>query len=233
MARKRKFDMSKVESFKRCAEGIHTAKIVEVQENTTQAGDDMLTMAFEVIRGDSKDARVYDNFVLTDKALWKLKQLLQALGVKCDGKIVLDLDRLVGKVCDITVYHEEYNGKLKARIDEYTAIKRESSDDDEDDYDDDEDDEAEAEDNEPEEKPAPKKAPAKKTAAKGKKKPEPEPEADDDDDWDDDEDEEPEEKPKKKAAKPEPKKKAPAKKKADPEPEDDDDWDDDDEDWDE
>lgn len=232
MARKRKFDMSKVESFKRCAEGIHTAKIVEVQENTTQAGDDMLTMAFEVIRGDSKDARVYDNFVLTDKALWKLKQLLQALGVKCDGKIVLDLDRLVGKVCDITVYHEEYNGKLKARIDEYTAIKRESSDD-EDDYDDDEDDEAEAEDNEPEEKPAPKKAPAKKAAAKGKKKPEPEPEADDDDDWDDDEDEEPEEKPKKKAAKPEPKKKAPAKKKADPEPEDDDDWDDDDEDWDE
>ena len=234
MARKRKFDMSKVESFKRCAEGIHTAKIVEVQENTTQAGDDMLTMAFEVIKGDSKGARVYDNFVLTDKALWKLKQLLQTLGVKCDGKIVLDLDKLVGKVCDITVFHEEYNGKLKARIDEYTAIKRESSDD-EDDYDDDEDDEPEAEDNEPEEKPEPKKAPAKKAAAKGKKKPEPEADDDEDDDWDDDEEpeSEPEEKPKKKAAKPEPKKKAPAKKKAEPEPEDDEDWDDDDEDWDE
>lgn len=232
MARKRKFDMSKVESFKRCAEGIHTAKIVEVQENTTQAGDDMLTMAFEVIKGDSKGARVYDNFVLTDKALWKLKQLLQTLGIKCDGKIVLDLDKLVGKVCDITVFHEEYNGKLKARIDEYTAIKRESSDDDE--YDDDED-EDDTEDSEPEEKPEPKKAPAKKTAAKGKKKPEPEADDDEDDDWDDDDEpeSEPEEKPKKKAAKAEPKKKAPAKKKAEPEPEDDDDWDDDDEDWDE
>lgn len=231
MARKRKFDMSKVESFKRCAEGIHTAKIVEVQENTTQAGDDMLTMAFEVIKGDSKGARVYDNFVLTDKVLWKLKQLLQTLGIKCDGKIVLDLDKLVGKVCDITVFHEEYNGKLKARIDEYTAIKRESSDDDE--YDDE--DEDDTEDSEPEEKPEPKKAPAKKAAAKGKKKPEPEADDDEDDDWDDDDEpeSEPEEKPKKKAAKPEPKKKAPAKKKAEPEPEDDDDWDDDDEDWDE
>ena len=159
MARKRKFDMSNVGDFKRCAEGNHIAKIVEVQENTTQAGDDMLTMVFEVIKGDSKGARVYDNFVLTDKALWKLKQLLQALGIKCDGKIVLDLDKLIGRACDILVYHEEYNGKTKARIDEYTAIKHQQDSDDE--FEDDED---EA----PEEKPA-KKAPAKKAA---KKKPE-------------------------------------------------------------
>ncbi len=222
MARKRKLDMSKVEAFTRCAEGVHTAKIIEVQENTTQAGDDMLTMVFEVIKGDSKGAKVYDNFVLTDKALWKLKQLLQVVGVKCDGKIVLDLDKLVGKVCDILVYHEEYNGKTKAHIDEYTAIKHQQDSDDED-FDDDED-----EDEEPEEKPAKKKsAPAK---SKAKKKPEPEDEdEDDDEDWDEEEEEE-EEKPKKKAAKPA-KKSAPKKSKK-PEPEDEEDWDDD-EDWEE
>ena len=219
MARRKKLDFSGVESFTRCSEGQHTAKIVEVQENTTQGGDDMLTMVFEVIRGDSKGAKVFDSFVLTDKALWKLKQLLQVLGVKCDGKIALDLDKLVGKICDIAVYHEEYNGKLKARIDEYIALKRSDDTDDEDDDDD--------EDEEPEEKPAKKSAPKKKAPAK--KKPEPE----DDDDWDDDDDEAEEEKPKKKAPakkKAAPKKKAPAKKK--PEPEDDDDWDDDDDDWD-
>lgn len=213
MARKRKFDMSKVESFKRCSEGIHTAKIVEVQENTTQAGDDMLTMVLEVIKGDSKGARVYDNFVLTDKALWKLKQLLQAIGMKCDGKIVLDLDKLVGRVCDIAVYHEEYNGKLKARIDEYTALQGSSGDEDEVD---------EEEDDEPEEKPV--KKPAKKT----KKQPEPEPE-DDDEDWEDEEDEEEKPQPKKKSSKSS-SKKAPEKKS---EPEEDEDWDDDDEDWEE
>lgn len=213
MARRKKLDFSKVESYTRCSEGQHTAKIVEVQENTTQAGDDMLTMVFEVIKGDSKGAKVFDNFVLTDKALWKLKQLLQVVGVKCDGKIALDLDKLVGKVCDIAVYHEEYNGKPKARIDEYIALKRSDDTDDEDDDDEDE---------EPEEKPAKKAAPKK-----SKKQPELE---EDDEDWDEDEaeDEAEEEKPKKKAA---PKKKAPAKKK--PEPEDDDDWDDDDEDWEE
>ena len=216
MARRRKLDMSKVESFKRCSEGVHTAKIVEVQENTTQAGDDMLIMVLEVINGDSKGARVYDNFVLTEKALWKLKQLLQAIGMKCDGKIVLDLDKLVGRVCEITVYHEEYNGKTKARIDEYSAIKHQNGSEDE--YDDDE------MEDEPEEKPE-KKAPVKKS----KKQPDPEPE--DDEDWDEDEEEE------KKEEKPIPKKasKSKSKKKVEkkPEPKDDEDWDDDDEDWEE
>lgn len=212
MARKKKLDFSKVESYTRCSEGQHTAKIVEVQENTTQAGDDMLTMVFEVIKGDSKGAKVFDNFVLTDKALWKLKQLLQVVGVKCDGKIALDLDKLVGKVCDIAVFHEEYNGKLKAKIDEYIALKRASDDEDEDD---------DEEDDEPEEKPIKKKAPAKKA-----KKEEPE----EDDDWDDEDDEE-EEKPAPKKKAPKPAKKAPAKK-SEPEDEDDD-WDDDDEDWEE
>lgn len=208
MARRKKLDFSKVESYTRCAEGQHTAKIVEVQENTTQAGDDMLTMVFEVIKGDSKGAKVFDNFVLTDKALWKLKQLLQVVGIKCDGRIALDLDKLVGKVCDIAVYHEEYNGKMKARIDEYIALKHS----DDDDYDEDD------EDDEPEEKPTKKKTSAKKAT---KKQSEPE---EDDEDWDDDE-EEPKPATKKKATKAAPKKKA-------PEPEDDDDWDDDDdEDW--
>lgn len=220
MARRKKLDFSNVESYTRCEEGQHTAKITEVQESTTQAGDDMLTMVFEVIRGDSKGAKVFDNFVLTDKALWKLKQLLQVLGVKCDGKIALDLDKLVGKICDIAVYHEEYNGKMKARIDEYIAIKRADTDDDIDDDDD--------EDEEPEEKPA-------KKPAKAKKKPDPKPEPDesDDEDWDEDEEEEEPPKTKKKAsAKAAPKKKASAKKS---EPEDDEeDWDDDDdEDWEE
>ena len=226
MARRMKLDFSGVESYTKCAEGQHTAKIVEVQENTTQAGDDMLTMVFEVIRGESKGAKVFDNFVLTDKALWKLKQLLQVVGVKCDGKIALDLDKLVGKVCDIAVYYEEYNGKTKARIDEYIALKSSGSDDE--DYDD------EDEEEEPEEKPAKKKAASTKSKTKKKPEPQPEPEGEsEDEDWDDEEDEEPEEeeKPKKKAAKS--KTKAAPKKTKKPEPEEEEDWDDDDEDWEE
>lgn len=201
MARKKKLDFTNVESFAKAAEGRHRVKIVEINEQTSQGGDDMLVFVFEVIKGDSKGARVYENCVLTDKALWKLQQILQAIGIKCDGKVALDLDKLIGKVCEIDVFHEEYEGRTRARIGEFfKATSAKSSDDEDVDDEDDIDDE-----DEEEEEPAPQKSKkSKKQPAKGKskkkpepaskktakkKQPEPEDDDDDDDDWDDDDDE--------------------------------------------
>lgn len=232
MARKKKLDFSNVESFAKAAEGRHRVKIVEINEQTSQGGDDMLVFVFEVIKGESKGARVYENCVLTDKALWKLQQILQAIGIKCDGKVALDLDKLIGKVCEIDVFHEEYEGRTRARIGEFFKATSAKSNDDEDvDDEDDIDDE-----DEEEEEPAPKKSKKQPAKGKSKKQPDPEEEEDDEDeDFDDDEEDEEEEvKPAKKSSKKSTKKPAPKKsaKKKQPEPEedddDDDDWDDDD-----
>ena len=223
MARKLKLDFTGVESYSRCSEGIHRAKVAEIQEKTSQGGDDMLQIAMEVVAGADKGCRVFDNCVLTDKALWKFKQLLSALGVKCDGKVAVDLDGLIGKTCDIEVFHEEYNGQTRAKISNYSKVAASA------DVDDDDDDEEE---DEEEVKPSKKQkaAPAKK---KPVKKDEPE---DEDEEEDEDDEEEEEEAPKPTKKKPAPEKKAaPAKKtakKPEPEPEEDDDEDDDD-DWEE
>lgn len=236
MARKVKVDMTGVESYSKASEGIHTAKVVEILEKTSQGGDDMLQFAFEIIKGEDKGSRVFESFVLTDKALWKLKSFLQAVGMKADGKLVLDLDKLIGKICDIEVFHDEYNGQKRAKISDYYKVgKGGSTESDEDEAD--EDDEDEEEDEAPAKKPS-KKAPDKKTPApKGKKKPAEEEDEDEDEDFDeDDEDEEEEPTPKKKSKKkPEPPKKSkkPTKGKKKPEPEEEDEDDDDDDDWEE
>lgn len=226
MARKLKLDFTGVESFSRCSEGIHRAKVAEIQEKTSQSGDDMLQVAMEVVAGADKGCRVFDNCVLTDKALWKFKQLLSALGVKCDGKVAVDLDGLIGKTCDIEVFHEEYNGQNRAKISNYSKVV--ASDDADDD--DEEEDEEEVKPSK-KSKAAPAKTPAKK---KPVKKEEPE---DEDEEEDEDDEEEEEEAPKPTKKKPAPAKKAApakktAKKKPEPEPEEDDDEDDDD-DWEE
>lgn len=227
MARKLKLDFTGVESYSRCSEGIHRAKVAEIQEKTSQGGDDMLQIAMEVVAGTDKGCRVFDNCVLTDKALWKFKQLLSALGVKCDGKVAVDLDGLIGKTCDIEVFHEEYNGQTRAKISNYSKVAASADADDDDD--DEEEDEEEVK---PSKKPkaAPAKTPAKK---KPVKKEEPE---DEDEEEDEDDEEEEEEAPKPTKKKPAPEKKAaPSKKtakKPEPEPEEDDDEDDDD-DWEE
>lgn len=197
MARKLKVDFTGVEAFQRVSEGIHRSKIVEIQEKTSQGGDPMLQVAFEVTQGEDKGNRVFDSLVLTDKALWKFKSLLQALGMKCDGKVAVDLDNVIGKMVDINVFHEEYNGQTRAKISEFIKISSKAEDDD------DEFEEEEDEEEEEEETPKTrKKAPAKKSSTKKKPEPEPEEDEDEDDDWEEEEADE------------EPKKKAPAKKSA-------------------
>ena len=222
MSRRMKVDMTGVESYSRCPEGQFPAKLIKLEECTIQgSGDDGLKAKFEVTGGSGKGSNVFETFSLGEKALWKLKMMLEAMGMKATGKMTLDLDKLEGKSVGIEVVHDEFNGRKQAKISQYLKLSElEDTEADEDDEDEDDDDE----DEEPVKKHA-KKAPAKKS----KKQPDPD-EDEDDDEEDDDEDEEEEKPAPKKSSK-----KAPAKaakkssKKAKPEPEDDDedDWEDD------
>ena len=236
MARRVKVDMTGVESYNKASEGQHVVRILSIDEKTSQGGNDMLQCCFEVVKGSDKGCRVYENYPLIDTALWKLKGMLQAIGMKAEGKISLDLDKLIGKQLIVEVIHEDYNGQERARVSECRKLSAASEDDDEDLDEDDFEEEEEEE--------TPKKKTARKTTSKkkstAKKKPDPEPEEDDEDEDFEEEDEEEEEKPKKKAASKKTTKKTATKKtakKKQPEPEEDDDeedWDEaDEEDWEE
>lgn len=219
---KKKVDFSGVEVFNKAPEGTHVVKVASVEEVTFQGGNEGFKVAFEITKGAGKGARVYENFPLVDTALWKLKSLLVAIGIKADGRVTLDTDKLIGKTLEIDVYHEDYEGKTRAKVGEMRKLVKSKAEDDDDDIDEDDIDDIDDEDEEEEEKP--KKASAKKSASKPKRKPEPEEE-----DEDDEEDDEEDEKPAKKSKKATPKTKAKSKKKSEPE-DDDDDWDDDDDD---
>lgn len=229
-SKKVKLDFTGVESFQRPSEGQHVAKIVSAELKQSQGGNDMIVVAFEVTKGQDKGARVFENYPLSENALWKLKGMLQAIGMKCDGKVQLDLDKLIGKICIVEVIDDEYNGQVRSRVQECRKLAAVAEDEEEDDIDDDEDDDEE------EEEAPKKKAPAKKESKPAPKKkapmnpPEEDDEDEDDEDWDDEDEDEEEEKPAKKPAKKTaaPAKKTPAKKKPEPEDdEDDDDWDED------
>lgn len=220
MSRRMKVDMTNVESYTRCPEGQFPAKLVKLEECTIQgSGDDGLKAKFEVTGGSGKGSNVFETFSLGEKALWKLKMMLEAMGMKATGKMTLDLDKLEGKSVGIEVVHDEFNGRKTAKIAQYLKLS-ELEDTEADEEDDDEDDDDEE----------PVKKPAKKTPAKKSKK-QSEPDEDEDYDEEDGDEDEEEEKPAPKKSS----KKAPAKatkkssKKAKPEPEDDDedDWEDD------
>ena len=221
MARRVNVNMTGVESYTRCPEGEWLARLTKIEEGTVQgSGDDCLKARFEVIKGSAKGCTVFETFSLTERALWKLKSFLEAVGMKANGKLSIDLDKLEGKVCIIDVIHDEYNGSKRAKISAYIKPDEE---------DEVEDDDEEEEEDEPPRKPVKSSKPAKKA-----KKPVVEDDEDEDEDEDDEDDEDEEEEPpkpvKKPAKKPAQAKKAPVKaKKQVEEDDDDDDWEDDDE----
>lgn len=225
MSRKVKVNMEGVESFTRCPEGEWLAKLKKADMGEVQgSGDDCIKAQFEVIKGSAKGNTVFETFSLTEKALWKLKSFLDAAGMKSNGKLTLDLDKMEGKVCIIDVIHDEYNGQKRAKISSYIKPGEdeddEEIDDEDDDIDEDEDDEEEEAPKKKGKKAASKSSPAKKS----KKRPEPE---DEDEDEDEEEDEPAPAKSKKgkKAAPAKSKKKA---KVEDDEDDEDDDWEEDD-----
>lgn len=223
MSRKVKVNMEGVESFTRCPEGEWLARLKKAEMGEVQgSGDDFIKAQFEVIKGSAKGNTVFETFSLTEKALWKLKSFLDAVGMKSNGKLTLDLDKMEGKVCIIDVIHDEYNGQKRAKISSY--IKPGEDEDDEDEDDDDEDDDIDEEEEAPKKKG--KKAASKSAPAKKSKK-HPEPEEEDEDDDDDEEEDEPAPAKSKKG-----KKAAPAKSKKKAKDEDDDE-DDEDDDWEE
>lgn len=124
MANVVKVDFSGVESYLKCAEGEHIAVLKETELKTSEAGNDMISCVFEVVAGSSSGAKVYDNFVLTEKALWRLKTYLECIGIKADGKLKLDLDKITGKKLIIEVAHEEYKGQTRARISDFKKLAK-------------------------------------------------------------------------------------------------------------
>lgn len=197
---KKIFDFTGVETFQRAPEGVHTAKVAKIDEVTFQGGNVGFKITFEVISGIGKGTRVIESYPFVDAAMWKLKAFFEACGIRAHGRIAIDTNKLIGKTVEITVKHEEYNGQLRARIQEVNRLVSEDIDDEiDEDIDEMEDEEIESEEKEEEKPKKEAKKIEKKSVEKNTKATKKsikkatefeEDEEDDDDDWDDWDDEE-------------------------------------------
>ena len=92
-------DFTGVQSSSFIEEGVHTVKIKDAEFKKAQTGSDQLQLTFEAADGRIRSAW----YNLLPQALWKLKGVLETLGIPCEGKIKLNTTQFKGKVCVITV----------------------------------------------------------------------------------------------------------------------------------
>lgn len=127
----------------RVPEDDYKAKIIEIIDKPSSAGDPMLTLTYQITEGKHKGKKIKDRIVLTEKVLWKLRQLLEAQGKTVPEKLFkLNIDKLMGPEVAITVVDgEPYRGRIKSEIGDVQSVDvlEDSDEDDDDDTDDDED----------------------------------------------------------------------------------------------
>ena len=102
-------------------------EVVSVEEKESGEGNPYLAWKWKIVDGTHKGATIYDNTSLKSTALWRLKGLLECLGIKADGRLSLNLAELKGKRAWTSTTTEIYQGKAKSRISEFLRTPPEGS----------------------------------------------------------------------------------------------------------
>lgn len=118
-------DFSGTETSAVVEEGDYTVEVVEVEQKTSEnSGADYLSMEFKITDGEFEGKKLYHNCSLQPQALFNLRGVLEALGFEVpQGVMELDTADLIGETCNVSVTHEQYEGKTKARISEFYSAE--------------------------------------------------------------------------------------------------------------
>lgn len=108
-------DFSSVPSREPLEEGVYHLQIAKVEETTSSTGNPMLKVEYDVL-GVEGNRKLWDNYVLIDKCLWKVKELFDALGIDTSVLVEMDVDELVGLEVQAKVIQETYNGDIMNRV---------------------------------------------------------------------------------------------------------------------
>ncbi len=102
-------DFTSVPSREALEEGTYELTIKKAEEKVSSTGKPMIVILFE--EPNSK-AGIFENYVLTPDALWKIRELMKAIGLDTDGIQELDPQQLVGQTVIGKVVQREYDGNI-------------------------------------------------------------------------------------------------------------------------
>lgn len=110
-------DFSNTEASGVIDEGDYLVEVEEVEQKTSDnSGNDYLSLTLKVKEGPFKGKKLFHNCSLQPQALFNLRGVLEALGFEVpQGVMNLDVADMIGESCGVSVAHEQYQGKTKAR----------------------------------------------------------------------------------------------------------------------
>lgn len=104
------------------SEGVHLFEIVKGEQKTAQSGNDYIAWSLMVKEGSADDGKmVWHNTSLTPQSRWVLEQFLDAVEAPSTGRG--NPEAFIGKFVGASIYHEDYQGVPKARVERVFLAK--------------------------------------------------------------------------------------------------------------
>ena len=107
-----------VQDFSPVPAGKYLCRLVGLEEASTQNGDEMWKLRFEVIKGPYAGRLIFDNLVFSEAALKRAKLICSRLGLDVSKELDVTPELIKGRVAMLTVEVEPYEdaeGRTKQR----------------------------------------------------------------------------------------------------------------------
>jgi hypothetical protein len=107
-------------------EGKYAARIDKVEEKISKPpkNNPYWQLTFTLLEEPFTGRKAWDKFMLSVDALWKLKNLLDAIGIEVKGESDLDSSDLLGQEVGIVIKHETYENQLKHRVQGFFSLTK-------------------------------------------------------------------------------------------------------------
>lgn len=90
--------------------GTYDATIVAAEPTTSKAGNPMIKIRWRIDGGEHDKRNIFDNLVFTTAALWRVRQVLEALGYASNFNGAVNPESLIGESATIVVTIQAGNG---------------------------------------------------------------------------------------------------------------------------
>ena len=101
--------------------GDYLVGITAAEEKTSKNGHPQVALDLEILEGELKGRGVKDWVTVTERAMWRVKQVLVAVGYPNadSGEVDLEAPKMIGGKAIITVKHELWDDRVRLRIDHW------------------------------------------------------------------------------------------------------------------
>lgn len=113
------YDFSTVEdqdSFNSVPEGQYSCRIAEVRTGQSRDGSERWRFRLEVVDGDyAGRTAAWDSLTWSDRGIFRVKKVLEALGFDVEGEVEIDSQDLMGRRATVVLETEEWEDAISGR----------------------------------------------------------------------------------------------------------------------